>query len=75
MVDCEPQSVSSHALFLCRFLGDILMPNILYVDDRHRDTLVLHAINQQDPALDDILSANACIPATPTGQFKGCGFN
>ena len=44
------------------------MPNILYIDDKHRDILVLHAINQQDPALDDILRLNACIPATPTGK-------
>ncbi len=44
------------------------MPNILYVDDKHRDILVLHAINQQDGPLDDILRVNACIPATPTGM-------
>ena len=51
-----------------RFLGEILMPNILYIDDKHRDILVLHAVNQQDPALDEILRTNACIPATPTGK-------
>ncbi len=44
------------------------MPNILYIDDVHRDTLVLHALNLQDSALDDILSQNACIPVTPNGK-------
>ena len=52
-----------------RFLRDVFFPNISRIACVFRDVLVLHALNQNNKELENLVMKNACIPASPDGKI------
>ena len=52
-----------------RFLRDVFFPNISRIACVMRDVLVLHALNQNNKELGNLVMKNACIPASPDGKI------
>ncbi|XP_061081707.1 sacsin-like [Conger conger] len=55
--------VAARTLDWAEFYKDIVFSNLSSMDPRSRDALVLHAIDMNDKAIDDLLKSHPCIPA------------